>query len=590
VSNPFVSALLGRLENRYSVDRQGMTTAQWIEMNTTLMKRPFSFKGYEFQRAIVDDLHPKLSVIKISQVGMTEVQIRKMLAMLSRNNGTKGIFTMPNEKMFKRISKTRIQPTIEGSDVFNPEGSKDWTRAMDLIQFDQSFLYITGATEGDATSIDADFLFNDEVDLTDKDMLALFLSRMQNSRWRINQRFSTPTHVGFGIDQDFGSSDQLEYLCRCHSCRYWENIPDFTLEYVDIPGLPDHIEDLSQIDVKMLDKLDIKHATIKCKRCGAPLDLDGVENRRWVPRFAERSDISRGYYVRPFVTSRLDVPYIVTRLFDYKQKDFLRGWYNTVLGKAYTDSNSRLSIPDIKANLVHPEPIDIGPDDPCFLGIDAGLVCHVAVAKDTAEGPVVCRMETVPGDKDQIVKWVAEFEASHRLISGAMDRAPFTPTANAVFEASKGKVFPVEYRGSKEINPVKNLQGETIHFQADRTALLDAVAKRIQGHKLPMAGYGHYEHIVVEHLRDMVRDEQQERFQQDARRAAVATWIKLNGNDHYFHALGFLLFSMKIPDVLELLSDAEVREMVSIIGVDLKQSTDVLSGTSKRGLGFRRFG
>jgi hypothetical protein len=578
MANPFTAGLLSRLENRYSVDRLDMTTSQWIETNTKLRKKPFSFAEYAFQRAIVDDLHDRLSVIKVSQVGLTEVQIRKMLAMLVRNNGTKGIFTLPNEKMFKRISKSRIQPTYESSEVFNPEGSKDWTRSMDLIQFDQSFLYVTGATEGDATSIDADFLFNDEVDLTNKDMLALFLSRMQNSKWRINQRFSTPTHVGYGIDQDYGGSDQHEYLCRCHSCRYWDNIPDFTLDYVTIPGLPDHVSDLSEIDVKMIGQLNIREAYIKCTRCGAPLDLDSVDDRQWVPRFPDRSDVSRGYYVRPFVTTRLDVAYIVKQLLEYKKKDFMRGWYNTVLGKAYTDGNARLMIPDIEANYQQPSPITVQSFDPCYIGIDVGIICHVTIAKEMEDGPVVCQMLTVPAD--QIVEWIKEFCSTHNVVAGAMDRHPFTPTANAVFAASEGKIFPVEYRGSREINPVKNAVGETTHFQANRTLLLDGVVKLVRAHALPMAGYGEYKHIVTEHLRDMVRDEQPEK---------EAIWVKLNGNDHYFHALGFLIFSRKIPEVLEFISDAETREMMSIIGIDVKQPQDVLSGTSKRAPGFRRF-
>lgn len=569
VHNPYVAGLLSRIEHRYSIDRASMTMSAWIATNTFLKKKPFSFDNYAFQQAIVDDLHPNLDVVKCSQVGLTEVQIRKALALVVRNNGINGIFTMPNDKMFKRVSQTRVQPTIEGSPVFNPEGSKDWTRSMGILQFDQSFLYVTGATEGDATSISADFVFNDEVDLTDQQMLALFNSRLQHSLMRINQRFSTPTHVGYGIDKSFSGSDQHEYMCRCHACRHW-NVPDFSLKFVHIPGLPDYVEDLSEIDVKINDLIDLGGAYVMCERCQAPLDLDNVDMREWVPRHPNRID-ARGYYVRPFVTSKLDVAYIVQQLLKYKERDFLRGWYNTVLGKAHTDANARLSEADIRANFIHQQPLPLSPEDPVCLGIDVGLTCHVVIGKVTPLGIVIAQFLTVPAD--QLVQWVQEFASKHRLVSGAMDRHPYTPTANAVFEVTQGKVYPVEYRGEKEINPKKDELGNITYFQANRTLLIDEAVKRIRKRELPMAGYGNYDHVVIEHLRDMVRDEKPEE---------EATWIKLNGNDHYFHAIGFLLFSTRIQSVLDFLSDADSRFMHGLIGVDMKPPGDVLYGASKK--------
>ena len=60
----------------------------WLERNTRLKKEPFSFKGYEFQRRIADDMHPQMSVVKPSQVGLSELQLRKFLAMLKRTTMT----------------------------------------------------------------------------------------------------------------------------------------------------------------------------------------------------------------------------------------------------------------------------------------------------------------------------------------------------------------------------------------------------------------------------------------------------------------------------------------------------------------------
>ena len=87
------------LDARFSKDAKGMSYSDWVCKNTTLKRKPFNFKRYPFQKAIMDDLHPNLCVIKPSQQGATELQMRKALAFLARNRGTTLMFTFPTEPM-----------------------------------------------------------------------------------------------------------------------------------------------------------------------------------------------------------------------------------------------------------------------------------------------------------------------------------------------------------------------------------------------------------------------------------------------------------------------------------------------------------
>jgi hypothetical protein len=114
-----------------------------------------------------------------------------------------GIFTLPNEKMFTRVYNTRLKPLIEQDDIFNPPMDGAPVRRRDTVQIRDSFGYITGCTEGDATSTPADFLMHDELDLSPEEMIALYQSRLQNSEMKVTQKFSTPTFVGFGIDKSY---------------------------------------------------------------------------------------------------------------------------------------------------------------------------------------------------------------------------------------------------------------------------------------------------------------------------------------------------------------------------------------------------
>jgi hypothetical protein len=200
MGNRYLDQLRLHMEERYSVDAETMSNSAWICANTTLRKRPFSFVGYEFQRAIADDMHPDFACEKCSQVGLTEVQIRKSLALLRRNSSLGLIFTLPNEDMYKRVAQTRLLPMVEEDRVFNPPADKKPTRSMSTIQIVDSFMYLLNCTEAAATGTPADILMHDELDISPQDKIGLFQSRLQRSRFKVTQRFSTPTFLDFGID------------------------------------------------------------------------------------------------------------------------------------------------------------------------------------------------------------------------------------------------------------------------------------------------------------------------------------------------------------------------------------------------------
>jgi hypothetical protein len=484
----------------------------------------------------------------------TEVQLRKALGFVTRNRGVSLIFTFPNDPMFERFATTRALPLVKEERVFNLESADKPSRSKGLIQIGNSFMYMTGAKEGDATSIPADVVFNDEVDLTDQTMLALFNSRLQNSDWKINQRFSTPTFMGVGVDAGYNSSDQHEYLLKCDACNHWQ-APQFNEDFVYLPGLSAdlHLVDITQ-EIYDSGTIQPQNAYLMCQKCQAPLDLSRRENREWVPKFASRTH-HRGYRVSPFSTDRLSPEYVIQQMLIYKKNDFLRGWYNTVLGVAHTEAHARLSDSDIAACFT-PQFEVPRPDarKPTWIGIDMGLVCHVTIGQGTnLENLNVIQFKAIP--VEALLSFVQDTLDTYNVIGGAVDRHPYTPTANALFDLSRGKILPIEYRGERELNFVKELGTERVLYgQANRTIFLDLIAKTIRNHRISFSGYGHQRPTIIEMLKDNIREETPEK---------PAVWIKTSGNDHYFHSLGFLLTGVKIREVLYQIYD-DHRSTVSI--------------------------
>jgi hypothetical protein len=282
--------LYATVKARYGAGASSQSMSEWIcEQHDDQARDPVLVQGYEFQRAIVDDMHPDLSCIKCSQVGLTEVQLRKYLGLLTRTDSISGIFTLPNEDMFKRVYKTRLKPILDRDEIFNPPTDIKPIRSTGLVQIRDSFGYITGCGEDDATSIPADFLMHDEIDLSPEDMIGLYQSRLQNSNMRITQKFSTPTFVGYGIDKSYSLTDQREYFVRCAACNHWQ-VPLFTPRFVHCPEFAElDAQEFTDLTAELIATMDLSETHVKCEKCERPLDLANPALREWVAKHpAER--------------------------------------------------------------------------------------------------------------------------------------------------------------------------------------------------------------------------------------------------------------------------------------------------------------
>lgn len=571
----FLDNLISQAEQRFSIDSINMPTSEWITNNTTIKRRPFSYADYEFQKRIVDDWHPNLDVVKISQVGITEIQVRKALSFVVRNDGTSAIYSLPNEDMYKRVSDTRVKPIINSDKVFNTPQDKEAkaVRSQGTMQFGQSFLYIVPAIESAATSIPADVVINDEVDLSDQQMLTLFGSRMQNSKYKIHQRFSTPTFPSFGIDLNWKTSDQHFYMCKCSKCNHWQH-PEFTPKFIHIPGIDTlEFDNLTLLTQDYMDRLQLESAYVRCEKCHEPLVLDDPSLREWVSRFPSRVN-SRGYRIGPFSTSRLDVNYIVQSMWKYQRREFIRGFYNTVLGLPYSDGTMQIPKEDIELCLADTNIPSISKSDRLWVGIDMGQICHITLGRSLEDGTLeIVRVYEV--HVDNIVEHCAELITKYNIVGGATDRHPYTPTAKDIFKVSNGKILPVEYRGSKNINLVKDEYDQLSHAQVDRTWFLDNFAGLIRKHKLRISGYGHKKETLIQHYRDMVREEKD---------GQPAVWAKLTGEDHYLHSGAFMAIAQHLHGVQAYRDDSDNRTCILTTTTQIRDNSFNLIGISPKRL------
>ena len=553
-SNEFIE----RLKRRIADGRTIKSVGDWVCENTTLPNgKNFSFTRHKFQEAILNDMHPNLCVKKLSQMGITEISIRKSIAFLARNPGTSVLYTFPDINMKKRNAQTRFKPIFDRD--FPSEKGDSLIRNTDIMQLGNSFLYVSANVESDATSTPVDMIVNDEYDLSDQEFLALVNSRIQHSSFKIKQGFSTPTFDGYGISLEYSTSDQREYWCQCPHCNHWQ-IPMYNLDNVYIPNLPDSVTDLRRdIDPTLAVSLDLDNAYVRCVKCGKPLDLSDNAKREWVAKYPERTH-SRGYWIRPFSSDLLSIKYLVTTMADFVKKDQIRRGVNTVLGEEYADKNSRLEIKDIMECMVDDRVPEIDKSKPCFVGIDVGVSCHLTIS--TNESDVVL-FEVIPFDN--LINRLKELDEKYNIVCGAIDRHPQIILSNMVRDWSNNRIFPVIYSGIRDADPHTDISCNIDYYNVNRTNSLDTIKELINTHKMKFYGYGTLKSTICEHLRDMYRD--------DGVDGKEPRWVKMTGNDHYFHSLGYSFVARKIWNVMNLGGEIDNRCCFDLIGANRDEKT-----------------
>ena len=472
----------------------------------------------------------------------TEVQLRKALAFVTRNPYRNLIYTMPDKDMRKRVYQNRVLPILTNDPIFhelNAQG-KNPIRSIETTEIGTSQLLMFPANEKAATSQPADVIFNDEVDLSDPAVIALFNSRLQGSDLKINHNYSTPTYDGMGISALYETSDQREYLFKCPHCNYYQ-MPEFSTKFIRVPKLPAEAEDdLANFDPIWLEKYNINFsdAYSVCEKCGKKVTYGDRENHQWVAKNPHRQ--IRGYRVSPFSTRSLDATYILESLIKYIALDNMKGFKNTVLGLTHESSDERLPEGLLRTLFMnHKRDIDyegINRDAPYFIGIDMGAICNIVISKAFSTTQVeTVLFETVK--KELLLERIKFLDSKYRFTGGHIDRLPLITDSEKVRDWSEKKIMPIQYEQHKgaPIVSKEDEYGVLSYLAVNRTYHLDCFANAVRVGYIRFGGYGTQKETVIQHLRAMVRVVIEDK--NGAERVPI--WKKIDKKDHYFHASAY---------------------------------------------------
>jgi hypothetical protein len=537
---PDTEAIYQRIAAGLGVSAGLNNLAEWLVRHTTLPDgRPWGYKDHEFQVQIADDMSRRMTVKKCSQVGLSELSVRKTLAYMANVLGQHIIYTLPTSKFAGHFAKTRFDPVIAGSKVLRDMVNRD-VDSTEVKQIGSNFLYIKGTMgQSAAISVPASMVVQDEVDFCDQNVLTTYASRLRHAEeggflWK----FSTPTVKGYGISAAFELSDQRVYMCKCR-CGY-EDVPDFDRD-MRVPG---HDIDFSKFHKDMLQDKSIpwQAAVMCCPKCGEPWPLEDPERRRWVATRTEVSDHT-GYWVRPWDAPKYNTAYGILSQAELYESH--ADWKNFVLGEEHEDTENSVSLDTVVKNTVlewvNP---DVGGSG-CVFGCDVGKVSNIVIGKPTSnkDGWLdVIYMERIvsEGDGRNVADRIIWLAKKFGCIRGVVDAMPDFTTALSVVEGLPTGVAYANYY--TEVDPKKmsmvSVKDDRI-LHSNRTKTISALVQAINNGFVRFPRHDEMR-LMKDHLTNMKKVRRVSSYGGDDKEF----WVK-TGPDHYAHALNYAMIAAR---------------------------------------------
>lgn len=501
---------------------------------------PYTFDDHEFQRDIMRDTSSRIDVRKCSQVGLTEMMVQKVLAMMATMRNVRIMFSQPTKEMAVKFSKDRIDGGIEQSPHYKAMVAAG-SDAAGMKKLGSNFLYIIGTFGANsAISVPAEMIISDETDFSSATVLGKLNSRIRHAKHvdergqrGYRYRFSTPTVDGFGIDLGFQAGDQRYYLCKCRHCHKWQET-DYMKDFI-LPGWDRDIKDFGRDNLDD-ERIDIQSAYIKCGDCGKDLwdSLLDPARRQWVAK--KPDNFNHSYQVYPWDVPKYNTPpNILTQAEGYPLKaDF----FNFVIGIPYSDNENTFNTTDKHRKEYCTLELWIYGQYivPCQTvgGMDIGKTCHLTVKAKVGTRWHIVWMEKIENSiANPAVPAVLARYDFYRMKKLCIDAGPDITLVNLLTAAREG-IMAVVYTTVAGFIPItEKPDGNTLN--ADRTKTLTLL---LNDHNIGNNSYPGRDDLRIELYKHFATTK---KVRQPAADGVTITekFIKTDKQDHWVHSLNY---------------------------------------------------
>lgn len=549
---PLAAAVVRRRQEQYAATRATLPTTVlgWAERYRQIDGQPFSLDRFEPLRAIYEDDHPHVVVIKPAQRGISEWAVNYASFAIDRGaevwtgglkRGLNVGYVFPTRESLADFSKERFSGLVEESDYLQHlfDGGDDFN-AVTFKQVGESYLYLRGGWSTRALkSFPADVVILDEYDEMAAGAASLARRRMNASLVRRELDISTPTIPGRGVHDLYLQSDRRVYEQQ-HRCGAWVSF-DFWRD-VRVDGQAYQDADGAGWRTWPAEAIRAGDVRLFCPACQESLSEDErCAPGRWRAEAPEVQGL-RGYWVPwwPFPVADL-TQYAVTAVSHDPSE--LTELYRSDLGLPYESSGSRITR-EMLAALSHDLDGGVLPAltwRDTTMGIDVGTRFHYRVSSVGDDGRRYVRaMGSVAtwGELDVLM-------ARYGVRLCVVDAFPEQHAALAFVDRHKGKAVTATYPTANALKGVLFAPDRVKvvvdgRVQVNRTMAMDAVYAAVATVQERWPATIHNDSEVIEHLTAPVRV-----TTLDATGQPKADWVHTKP-DHLYHASVYDMLAGKL--------------------------------------------
>ena len=496
----------------------------WVgaKFHRTHKNKPLDFEFYRYLKALYLDDSDYLIVKKSTQCGVSEFLMTTSFARAI--SGRSIFYVLPTFLLAGRFIRNRVDRTINFSRYYKhviKSGLYKQSEAMLLKHMGQGSIAFVGSnTPSVFGEYPADDLIVDELDYCNQGNLAMGEERLSASEDKRQIKVSNPTVEGFGIDEEFGTTTQNEWMIKC-DCGKWIR-PDFFKHVVrEVDGGQFVIRDEEY-------KRDGNDIHMICE-CGKPLDRKSEGT--WVSDYQGRSKV--GYHISKLFSTHVTIKEIVDRFEAGMVNDTkMQRFYNADLGVAYTATGAKISeqmLDGCKEDYMMKTP----EEGVCVIGIDVGNVLTVRISQLLPDK----RMKAVYIGEVFDYQEVVDLYRKYKVRVGTIDALPETRLSKKLVGALKG-LFLVYYGNVKK--DLIDIHSKIL--TVDRTSTLDNVKEAILLKNLILPKNARSIPNYYDQMTASTRtyDEVKQRY----------VWVETSKADHFFHAESYGILARKLLTML----------------------------------------
>ena len=544
-NNPRAYINEGNIDIRMQpLKRKKLKPGSWAVKYRTIRGNKFSFKQHPYQKAIINDMHPKQVVCKAAQLGISEIMLTKVFWFGDYSIGgpsAKIIYTFPTFNDMLTYSAARIPPIIQESAiikecdygfddvVINEEEHPPYIQTMmvtdsaKMKRIRDTFLFLKG-TMGDnsAISIDSDWNIHDEVNFSNQGILNKFKSRIGASKLAWEYNFSTPTIPEYGVSKMYNNSDQRCWFIKCPHCGKSYEM-DFEKNVFRLP---------SQLASKQGRKY-----IYRCHHCGNEITDKTRTNGQFVALSPSVKSL-RGYHLTKMLNPRISADALIESKNGYRRKaDF----YNFDLGMPYSEKTTALTkevLEPLKRTLGYEYDMRgfASPEDYAVMGVDQGDTLWVEISvkdKDTGKPKIIyCeKVDYTDYDDEDPFQRLPELMERYNIWVCVIDALP-NKNSSRWFKnkyLKDNRVYMAYYTRTKDGDVTTNDKDGVVNI--DRTETFKYTFNRIYNGEIAIPVGADIMEIWEEHMTNLKKETVENEDTGDVSEMFVKT-----GPDHFNHA------------------------------------------------------